>query len=219
MNGQEQNLTDDLRQILGYTILGGVKWQNVVIAHVRAHEWCAVHMPPTSEERGGSSSPVEVAERVEDRRVAAQAARDIQVLPTLREAFEAELVLAKYAGSPTRELAKVAEDLARIVARYTQPVDHTLLPKDSPSCRSCARPGKVGGVQYEGHKGVDVFDLAKKHGLCRFCYRYATADAKAKGKKGIGQFPPVDIIDVLHTKGARAAGIALARRVQRQGVA
>lgn len=218
LNPREQaNLEQDLRQILGFTVLGGVRWQNVVIAQVRSKEWSSTQMPPSGEERGGSSSPVELAERVEDRRVAQQAAKDAQVLPVLVEALDQELVIAGIDLKPSRELATVAANLARVVARYIRP--ETLLPTDAPQCLSCARPGKVRGVQYNGWKGVEVYAKAKKHNLCKFCYDHASADAKERGRKGLGQLPPVDIIDTLHMEGPRKAGLAMARQAQRRGAA
>lgn len=201
MNAQEhKNLTDDLRQILGFTVLRGVRWPNVVVAQTRAHEWCAVRMPSTGEERGGSSSPVEVAERIEDRRVAAQAARDAQTLPTLREAFGAELVLAKYGGAPTRELAKVAEDLARIVARYTRPVDATELTAPA-GCRACSRTIQHHKQKVGGHY-AEVWGKRPSAGLCYRCY-------EARGRFGV--LPPTMWCHLLHTEGRDKADRWLAR--------
>lgn len=213
---QTANLTADLRRILGFTTVGGRRWSNLILTAHRTVDWQNPTVPTGGGPRGGTSTATETAERVEDRKVARQADRDHHDLAGLIVAFQAELVIASVGGAPTRELAQVAERLAQIVVRHTQPIDHTRLPADIPECRSCARPGKVGGRRYEGHKGIDVYEKAKKHGLCRWCYDHATADAKSKGRKGIGALPPVDVIDILHTRGPRAAGLELARRYERK---
>lgn len=202
---EQQNLEQDLRQILGFTILGGVRWQNVVVAQIRAKEWSSVTMPPSGEERGGSSSPVEIAERVEDRKVAQMASRDAQVLPVLVEALDQELVIAGVNLTPSRELATVAENLARIVARYVRPVDHSLLPTGSPGCRSCARKDPKKGITGH-HSEVSQRYLSK--GLCDQCGRYAGANK--------GKWPPLQFVDVLARQGKHAAGRWLARNTKGQ---
>ena len=161
---------------------------------------------------------MELAERVEDRKVGAQAVKDLVVFDRLLPGFHAELVIAFHSQGPTKELAKVAQELAALVSRYVKAVDATNL-KDAPQCVSCARSGKVRGVTYSGWKGIEVYAKAKKHSLCQWCYSHATDDAKAKGRRGLGQLPPVDIIDILHMEGPRKAGIALARQTQRRGAA
>jgi hypothetical protein len=199
-----ENLRDDLLCILGFTTLGGVRWPNVVLAQRHAVDWQAERTPlPATGERGGSSSPVEVAERLEDRRVSSQAQRDERALSELLPAFRAELQLAKYLGV-TPELLKVSERLAQVVARCTQVVDATKLPQKEPGCVSCARQGKVGKQRYPGHDEVPVYEKAKKHGLCRWCYDHMRAE---------GKFPPIDVIDIYHRQGPRAAGLELAKRV------
>lgn len=204
-----ENLEQDLRRILGFTVVAGVRYPNIVLAQHRARDWQSEHLP-SNDERGGSSSPTEAAERIEDRRVARQAIQDTDTLTRLVPAFQAELVLASYHGAPTRELAEVADRLADIVARCIRTVDHDALPSNEPECRSCARPGKVGKVQYPGHKGVTVYEKAKKHGLCRYCY-----DAWMATRR----LPPVDILDVYHRVSPRAAGLAWAKRLQGKGTA
>ena len=203
MNQRErENLESDLQRIFAFTEIAGVRYQNVVAAQKRAREWCSTSTPPSGEERGGSSSPVELAERLEDRRVGSQAARDLLAFDRLLPAFHAELVIAFHSGGATRELAKVAEPLAVLVTRYTQTVDARVLDEE-PECRSCARPGKVGNQRYPGFKGVGVYQKAKKHRLCRWCYDEWLATKR---------LPTLDLIDLYHTRGPRAAGVERARR-------
>jgi hypothetical protein len=193
-------LADDVRRILGFTDIRGTKVPNLVLAQQRVEEWQSERVPPRDSERGGSSSPVEVAERLEDRRVSTQAARDAVELPSLIDGFQAELVLAAYHRAPTPELAEVAERLARVVTRCVRPVDHDGI-DTTPECRSCARPGKVGKQHFAGVKGVEVYEKARKHRLCRWCWDVNAAE---------GTLPPVNIIHTRHTLGARAAGLELA---------
>ena len=225
----KDNLQDDLKRIFDFTEVAGVLHQNVVLAQVRAREWCSIETPgvspgpvticpacghdretPVCRECGSdtqvlplrSGRDLERSERLEDRRVGSQAARDLLALDRLLPAFHAELVIAFHSGGATRELAKVAEPLAVLVTRYTQTVDARVLDEE-PECRSCARPGKVGNQRYPGFKGVGVYAKAKKHRLCRWCYdRWIV-------KK---QLPPLDLIDIYHTQGPRQAGVEEARR-------
>jgi hypothetical protein len=194
-----------LVRILGFTTVGPVRYPNLVLAQIRSVDWQS-ERAPAFDERGGSSSPTEVTERLEDRRVARQAIRDEHDLAELIPALDAELVLAAYHRSPTRELAQVAQRLAEIVYRCTKAVDHNTLPGE-PECRSCARPGKVGKQQYRGHKGVGVYEKAVKHRLCRWCYDHWRAE---------GRLPPVDVIDLYHRVSAKAAGLELAKRLRRK---
>jgi hypothetical protein len=193
-------LADDVRRILGFTDIRGTKVPNLVLAQQRVEEWQSERVPPRDSERGGSSSPVEVAERLEDRRVSTQAARDAVELPGLIDGFQAELVLAAYHRAPTPELAEVAERLAKVVTRCVRPVDHDGI-DTTPECRSCARPGKVGKVLYAGHKNVTVWERVPNIRLCRWCYDIQSAE---------GILPPVNIVHTRHTLGARAAGLELA---------
>ena len=200
---QIANLKADLRQILGSTTRGETQVPNVRLAQIHAYDWQATRTPPSDSERGGSSSPVEQAERKEDRAVAHQAIRDAAALDTLIPAFEAELVVASYRKAPTVELVLVAERLAQVIERCVRTVDHDLL--QDPECRSCARPGKVGKVNYPGHKNVAVYAKSIKHRLCRWCHDHWLAE---------NRLPPVDVIHLYHTRGPRAAGIELAKRTR-----
>lgn len=194
-----KNLEADLAKILGFTDLRGVRWPNVLLAQQRARDWQSVTTPPHDSERGGSSSPTEQAERLEDRRVARQASRDAEHLPRLLEALTAELVLARYDGL-TPQLAKVAEDLARVVARCVDVVDHANLP-GPPGCKSCARTSTKKKIT--GHFSP-ISDRYKSRSLCDQCGRYAAAN--------FGQWPPIEFVDILARQGKQAAGRWLARR-------
>lgn len=201
-----ENLARDIHQILGITTIRDVNVPNLTLTQRRIQEWQVLHLPTTGE-RGGSSSPVEVRERAEDRQVARQASRDHDTLDGLIDAWRAELTLARYTGL-SRELAQASQRLAEVVARYTHPVDHSLLPTTTPAeCISCARPGKVGRREYQGHKGIPVYEKAKAHGLCRWCYDVTRAEKR---------WPPIDIVDIYHRVGPRAAGLELAKRARKQ---
>lgn len=197
----DQHVAADMRTIFHPIQIGATRHDPIRLAYRHCHEWQTYVMPVRDTERGGSSSPVEVEERVEDRRVAMQAARDERLLDELVPAFEAEIVLAAYAGRVTPELAEVARMLAEVISRCVRVVDHDKLTTDE--CRSCARHGKVGHKQYQGHKGVAVYEKAKRYRLCRYCYDAWRADKR---------LPPIDILDIYHTRGPRAAGVEWAKR-------
>lgn len=200
------HLADDLRKILGFTQVGPARWQNVVLASRRAWEWSSTEMPTRTDERGGSSSPREIGERLEDRQVARRANVYVDELPSLVNRLEGELTVAAALGAPTPELAKIAERLARIVNWLTATVDHDKLPKTADlECISCARTATINGRKYQGHPHVPVYDKAVKHSLCRWCYDH---------QRAIGALPPIDVIDIYHRVGARAAGIELAKRMR-----
>ena len=116
----------------------------IVLTIERIKAWRDIPTPATDEERGGSSSPTEFEERLEDRRVGRAADRD-------------GLTLAKH-------LAAVAD----LVTRYTAVIDHALLPSDLPGCMSCARTRKKQGVELGGHFNP-IDDRYKTKQLCRFC--------------------------------------------------
>lgn len=203
MNDQQlKHLRADIALITGQTVIGTARLSNLLVAARRMRAWTAT-APPITDERGGSSSPTETAERQEDRRVAHQALRDLADFPTLHAGWEQETVIARTLGAPTPELLKIAERFAALVRRYTIPVDHDLIPVEHDECRSCARPAKLNGRQYPGHKGIPVF--AKKLVLCRWCYDHHRAE---------GHLPPVDVIDIYHRVSPRAAGIELAKRTK-----
>ena len=204
MNSRDRDaLVHDLRRIFGQTTVGSRQVSNLVLAQEHARDWQAPTLPVRDSERGGSSSPRELDERAEDRRVSSQAIRDEQALIVLVPALEAELVIAAVTGGPTPDLAKVARRLADTVNRLTVTVDHALL--SEPACRSCARKAKVQGHLYPGHQGVPVYAKAKRHGLCRWCYDFWRAERR---------LPPVDVVDMYHVRGPRAAGLELAKRLR-----
>lgn len=203
MNSRDiEALRHDMLRIFGFGISNHRPIPSVVLAQQHAHDWQAPTLPVRDGERGGSSSPREVEERQEDRRVSAQAIRDGQAMRRLIPELEAELVIASAHGAPTPELAKVARRLADVVNRLTATVDHGLL--GAPQCRSCARKSKGPVREYHGHPGVPVYEKAKKHGLCRWCYDFWRAERR---------LPPVDVVDIYHTRGPRAAGLELAKRM------
>lgn len=194
-------LVDDLMLILGEVVVGPpdlprkVRRVELALERVRAHQ---PERSPSNRlgEVGGSSSPVECDERAADRYVGLQAIRDE---PEMRRLY--------------RDLARTAAQLRLRVVLHTAIVDHEKLPGE-PECRSCARKGTVNKQQYEGHHAVAVYDKARKHGLCRWCYDYARADGVTNGIKGLGALPPIDIIDMRHRVGERAAGLELAKRAR-----
>lgn len=205
MNKAERDrLASDFRTILGFTNTGAAWWRNYILAQQHALEWQRYGMAHTDGERGGSSNPSDLHELAEDAKVAAQASRDAASLASLIPAFQSELVLARYHGGPTPELAAVSQRLAQIIARCVRVVDHDVLVEHQ-ECRSCAREGKVGKRHFAGHPNVPVYERSKAVGLCRWCYEHLRAE---------GHLPPIDIIDVYHRQSPRAAGLAYARRLK-----
>ena len=195
-----ENFKADLRSIMGFTTLGGVRYPNLVLAQRHAHEWQTERGPSTGEERGGSSSPVEVSERVEDRKVAIQAARDAQALVELHAGFNQELVLAGYKGAPTIELVKVAEKLAKVVNRCIQTVDATTV-NALPGCKTCRRSVTINGEKIGDHY-ADVWDKRPAPGLCYRCY---------EARNRYGEVPPVMWTHLLHKESRDKADRWLAR--------
>lgn len=199
---EREALRLDLNQILGFTRVGPVTWPNLVLAQRRTIEWQSEPVPSDGE-RGGSSSPREVSERAEDRQVASQAARDQAALERLIPEWRGELTMAAHTHAPTRELAEVSRDLARIVARCVVTVDHSQLPDEVPGCSSCDRLNRwkqwKGGPVWEGLSGKAQY--AKK-GLCSWC-----------GRHGV---PPLEFVALKHSRGESAAGRALAKHLADQ---
>lgn len=158
--------------------------------------------------RGGSSSPVEIGERLEDQKVGRNALADHATALTL-----------------VKTICTAAERLHALTIRYTKPIDHTKLPTadDLAGCVSCARVKRKGPVSVGGHFApVDVKNYPREQ-LCRFCGDYARGDAQLRRlppveledgstRKAMGDFPPVEACDVLHMQGAPAAGRWLARQ-------
>lgn len=219
-------LVSDLRKILGFTTLGGIKWQNVVLAQKHAKEWQSIESPgvatppdqvcvrcgserdktPECETCGSTAAPitpsslsmVERAERIEALRVAKQAARDDKDLARLIPEFEGELVVARYAGlSPS--LAKTAKNLAEIVTRCVRIIDHDNLP-GPPGCKSCARIGSVKGKP--GHfEPLSVQERYAAKGLCSWCGRHTVKNV----------WPPKQAVEIKIFQGEHQAGRWLAR--------
>lgn len=200
MNDTDQ-MIDDLMLILGEVVTGPddrpsrIRRLDLALQRMRDHQ--SDRQPPRTMlgETGGSSSPTEISERIEDRRVSQSATAD-----------EARTKALK------RQLTKTAADLRAHVVRHVAVIDHEILPEE-PGCRSCARSATVGKQHYAGHR-AEVYPKAKRHGLCRWCWDYARSDGIERGMKGMGDLPPVDIIDVYHRTGARAAGLELAKRMR-----
>lgn len=197
-------LIDDLLLILGEVVVGTDdnprKLRRIDLALERTRDHRSDRAPALHHagETGGSSSPSELEERRADVNVGRAASRDLPEIRRLQ-----------------RDLAVTARLLRSLVVFHTATVDHSLLPGE-PECRSCARPGKVGKQQYPGHKDVPVYEKAKKHGLCRWCWDHARAEGVEQGLTGLGALPPVDVIDIYHRVGARAAGLELAKRAREQ---
>jgi hypothetical protein len=195
---QDEQMIDDLMLILGEVVVGPEslprKLRRLDLALERAKEHQAARNPPRSPfgAGGSSSAPSETKEWLEDQRVTRLAMTDDAALRRLR-----------------KQLAETARDLRASVVRQTMTVDHSLLPAD-PGCRSCIRTAQVNKQNMGGHH-ADVYDKAKKHGLCVWCWKYARADAIDKGFKGVGELPPVEACDIYHTQGPRSAGMFLAR--------
>ena len=200
----QHNIVLDMRTIFLPVLVCGTPHDPIQLAYRHAREWQNHTMPVRDGERGGSSSPVEVEERVEDRRVAFQAARDERLLDELVPAFEAEIVLASYAGRVTPELAQVARRLAEVISRCVRVVDHDKLRTGPQGCRSCARKDTKRG--FAGHF-EPVSKRYENRGLCDQCGRFAGANK--------GKFPPIEYCDIMARQGKHAAGRWLARRKEK----
>lgn len=124
----------------------------VDVAAQRSEAWMATQAPPGQlGEIGGSSSPSEIEEADERRRVTAQASRDVVRIPEL-----------------CKMLDLLAHELYRIVQRVSTTIDPEKYPSDPvPGCRSCARDN--------GHWEA-LYEKAKSVGLCRWCYDHAKGE-------------------------------------------
>lgn len=189
---QRKNLAADISVILGHTVVGSVKYPNLLLAPRRMEEWISGTLP-THDERGGSSSPVEVADRLEDLGVARRALRDLDLFPRLLEGYEQECVIVRYSG-PNESFAKAAEQLAALVRRYTVPVDHDA-DLGAPGCKSCARTATVNGKSVGGHY-AEVWAKRPAPGLCYPCYL-------DRGR--FGQIPPVMYVHLRHSESRATA--------------
>ncbi len=197
-------MIDDLITILGETVIGAtdrptkIRRLDLALQRMRDHQSDRHPYRTQLGETGGSSSPTEIEERLEVIRVSQSATADEQRTKALK-----------------RQMARAAADLRALVVRHVAVIDHAQLPDDSDDapCRSCVRKATIAKQRYEGHVAA-VYEKAKKHGLCRWCYDHARADGVENGMKGLGELPPVDIIDILHRQGPRPAGLALAKRMR-----
>jgi len=172
--------------------------KRIDIALDHADAW-AGWQPPRDGERGGSSSPIEWAERVEWARVARQSAED---------AVRARQII--------KVMEKLSAELAVLVDRNVETIDPKKIPKgDSglPGCTNCALAGYFAPV-YEKAPGAQ---------LCRWCYDHKRADALERDPEGgtPGLAPPREAVVLFHERGPSVAGRWLADeardRARRQG--
>jgi hypothetical protein len=156
VNPLDQSIKD-LELILGLVECGSMdrprRMTRIALTLKRIQEWHAVRGPSVDENRGGSSSPVEVEERQEDRRVALAAERD------------------------AKRVAALLGELSDMCHRYTTPVDHRKLPSELPGCVSCARKRQKGGVEIAGHF-APVADRYKGKQLCMWCGEHLAASGE-----------------------------------------
>lgn len=186
------------------------------LALQRMTEWANTTPPPhTSGPHGGTTSPTETNERIEDQHVGHNATLDHQTALTL-----------------IHSIAVATERLHALTLRYTKTIDHTKLPKPEdtiPGCVSCARTKKKNGVNYGGFFRVIDEKNYPHERLCRWCGDHARADAVERHlppvelddgstRKAMGDYPPIEAVDILHRQTEQAAGKWLAeqRRKQKQ---
>lgn len=211
------------------------RWvSGIELAEERMAAWAETNPPASSvgAERGGSSSPREVEDRQEARRLAVQVARDVNRLPLIVKHIELAAGVVGHGPNLARLTfvygrvmsEKTAADvlpavdakgletwtrpLAALVARYTETESREgrLPSEDSvPGCVSCARVAYRKGVKLGGHF-APVYEKAKKHKLCRWCY-----DGSEFAGEAI-ELPPVEACDIYHRRGPRSAGTWLAKR-------
>lgn len=198
-----KNYKADLKVIYGKTSVGGVIWDNVILAQHRAREWQS-HTLPSGDERGGSSSPTEASERDEARRVSHQATKDAQAFPRLLSDFHQELVIAFHSQEVTKPLTKAAQHLAVAVSRYTRTVNHDDLPKqDPPGCTSCARLNTwKHWKQDKVWQPLSDQDRYASKGLCSWCGKHSTAS----------ELVVIEAVAIRHAKGEHHAGRWLAKQ-------
>ncbi len=203
----------------------------LVLACERMDAWGGAQPPKWDlggKARGGSSSPREVEDRLEARRLMNQIARDASRLPLLvvqieftvglavvgegRFVYRLNCVRSRVSAAlqgivevDGKGLERLTRDLVSLVARYTRPVDESKLPKDDPDCLSCARTMFRKG-QKLGGKSEPVYEKAKKHKLCRFCYDFSGGNQDA--------WPPIEMCHIRLEQGPRAAAAWLSRRSQ-----
>lgn len=184
---------EDLEQILGLIEFGTVdrirRLRRIDLAFDRMAEYRSEQMVSGDGERGGTSSTSSADDVKEATSLDHQITRDALLL---------HRILGLIGELPAARAA---------VARYVDLIDLSELPTKAPrdvipGCLSCVRSERRGHTRIGGHF-APVYEKAKKHGLCRFCY-----DVRA----ATGQLPPIEICDVYHSQGPRQAGRLIAKR-------
>lgn len=180
------------------------------------HEWADVTPPSQDSTRGGSSSPVEAEDRLEEQRLHRQALRDLARVPEL-----------------IREAMRAADELLLVASRYSVPIDHSKLPKEPlPGCVSCARPQDVrrpgtglfspmaepdawGAKRWGKNLSESVHAIA----LCEFCRDVSVANAQETGAAAVEprHFPPLKAVELWVHQSRAAASRWLSR--QKRGAA
>jgi hypothetical protein len=153
------------------------------LALEHAEAWAGQNPPSVHGERGGSSSPTEISETREIRRVSAQARKDVARIPEICRSVEAQLY-----------------ELYATVRRLTSVVDHSELQETG--CKSCARKQKdQHGSEIGGHF-AEVHDKAKDRSLCGWCWSV---------ERDSGNLPPVMACHIYHTQAPAHAGRYMAK--------
>jgi len=190
---QVDQLIADADMVFG-TITTGTKdrprkTRRIRITLDRLTEWRSDRMP-TTDQRGGSSSPTELEDRAEDRALHTAIATDAARIDELLHDTARNIAALRY-----------------ICARYTIPIDHSRLPSADtgiPGCTSCAR------IDTKRRLGPHFSPVANRYttaNLCRWC---------GDVRHNYGTLPPLDAIDVYHRQGAQAAGRYLRTRLDQK---
>lgn len=170
-----------LNRILAEHTIGTVNAPRTVIAVdlalQRASAW-ATDQLPLAGQRGGSSSPQDIKDAMEATAVKRAAADALHRIQTLIRSIHAN----------TTELYSLTQ-------RYVETIDPKKAPTPLPGCKSCARIDGQPPHRLGGHF-APVYDKAKKHGLCRWCYEV---------QRATGQLPPIRACDTYHRVSPRAA--------------
>lgn len=164
--------------------------RKIDLALQRALSWAHSDLPLTGI-RGGSSDPMSKAERDEESRLKQLAAEFAREAPDL-----------------IRDIEKKTEALYRKFVKLIAVIDQSKLPSEEdtiPGCKSCARTEGSDERKIGGHF-TGVYDKAKSSGLCRWCLDVRTAT---------GSLPPVRAVEIYHRQSPRAAGLWMARMVEK----
>lgn len=210
-----------------------VRVRAIDLAVANCAAWCAVSVPGTSGDasRGGSSSPTEESERAEAAKVSRRAGIDTVRFSSLTKRVERDLrrllTIRSELTDRIRQIERDCRDLERMLAPYTETVDHSRLPSSDavPGCVSCARlqPGTGTGhfapaapPDPHGVKrwGAALAESVASLGLCRFCRFHAVENARQVGdvEVGVRHFVALEAVDRLHRDGEQAAGRWLAKQ-------